>query len=174
MFWLFLLISLIGYFCYVVIVQRVKLMTRTPAWLLWWVVMTPALSLTTWLIVMGPQTPMPMPLSLLIFVGCFVLYVVLIQRGRPSNGGPIEPIAASQTVTQTEPKTLPESLTEPITIRSLTSEEEGELRKCFPWGTYYLQSIDYRPQAVICRGQLRGAPDVAYHTVEEKIGRAHV
>ena len=41
MLWLFLLLSLIGYFCYVVIVQRVKLMTRTPAWLLWWVVMTP-------------------------------------------------------------------------------------------------------------------------------------
>ena len=161
MFWLFLLLSLIGYFCYVVIVQRVKLMTRTPAWLLWSVVMTPAFCLTTWLIVMGPGVPMPTPLALLIFVGCFVLYVVLIQRGRGPSGDSIEPNSA--------PPALPESLAEPITIRSLTSEEEGELRKCFPWGTYYLQSIDYRPQAVICRGQLRGAPDLAYHTVEEKV-----
>ncbi len=166
MLWLFILLSLLGYFCYVFIVQRVQQMTRTPAWVLWLVVMMPALCLTAWALVFGPKMPMPTPLGLMLFIGCFVLYVYLIQRGRIPGSPPSTPAEAADRPT---PDALPESLAEPMTIRSLTTEEETELRQCFPWGTYFLQTIEYRPQAVICRGQLRVGPDVAYRTVEENV-----
>jgi membrane-associated protease RseP (regulator of RpoE activity) len=169
-FWLLILLSLLGYFCYVFIVQRVQQMTRTPAWLLWLVVMMPALCLTAWALVMGSRTPMPTPLGLLLFVGCFVLYVYLIQRGRlPTSSGSSEAANARSPEERPVPEVLPESLAEPMTVRSLTTEEETELRQCFPWGTYFLQNIEYRPQAVICRGQLRVGPDAAYRTVAENV-----
>ncbi|MCP2732701.1 site-2 protease family protein, partial [Limnofasciculus baicalensis] len=37
------------------------------------------------------------------------------------------------------------------------------------WGVYYLQQLEYRPQAVLCRGQLRTNPDAAYQTVRQNI-----
>lgn len=172
MLWLLILLSLLGYFCYVFIVQRVRLMTRTPAWLLWLVVMMPALCLTLWAVIFGPRTPMPTPLGLLLFVGCFVLYVYLIQRGRLPDGA--ESVTKNRSLPSegdrtSPPESLPESNLTPLPVRSLTSEEEEELRQCFPWGIYYLQQVEYRPQAVICRGQLRTKPDEAYQTIESNI-----
>ena len=41
----------------------------------------------------------------------------------------------------------------------LTKAEEVELRACFPWNVFYLQSVEYRQGAVICYGQLRYNPD---------------
>jgi membrane-associated protease RseP (regulator of RpoE activity) len=55
------------------------------------------------------------------------------------------------------------------TIRPITKQEETELRNCFPWGVYYLQNVEYRPQAVLCRGKLRTNPEAAYQTVRENI-----
>ncbi len=167
--WLFLiLLSLLGYFCYIFIVQRVRLMTRTPAWLLWLVVMMPAICLTAWVLIYGPRRAMPTPLGIFLFVGCFVLYVYLIQRGKLPSAPPNSP-SPSAGDDRPMAESLPEGLAEPMTIRSLTTEEEAELRQCFPWGTYFLQKIEYRPQAVICRGQLRGEPDAAYRAVEENV-----
>ncbi|PSN09941.1 site-2 protease family protein, partial [filamentous cyanobacterium CCP5] len=38
-----------------------------------------------------------------------------------------------------------------------------------PWTVYYLQDIEYRPQAMICRGQLRTSPTTAYDTIRRNI-----
>jgi membrane-associated protease RseP (regulator of RpoE activity) len=54
-------------------------------------------------------------------------------------------------------------------LRPISKNEESELRHCFPWGVYYLQNIDYRPQAILCRGKLRTNPEAAYKTVQENI-----
>ncbi len=54
-------------------------------------------------------------------------------------------------------------------LRPITKNEESELRHCFPWGVYYLQNIDYRPQAILCRGKLRTNPESAYKTVQENV-----
>ena len=54
-------------------------------------------------------------------------------------------------------------------LSPLSKEEESQLHHCFPWSIYYLQQIDYRPQAVVCRGQLRSQPEVAYQTIQANI-----
>jgi membrane-associated protease RseP (regulator of RpoE activity) len=159
---LLLLLGLITYF----IVQRVTTITRTPAWLLWLVVMTPALILTVWRLVYGENKPIPLLLVVGPFVICLFLYWFLIQWGRiptpPANqtNGSATP-SAEGTPTPAQP--------EPAVVRPIDKAEESQLQSCFPWSIYYLQNIEYRPQAVICRGQLRTNPDTAYATVSENV-----
>ena len=57
-------------------------------------------------------------------------------------------------------------------LRPITSTEETTLRNCFPWGVYYLQHIDYRPQAILCRGKLRAVPEEAYQTIQKNVEEA--
>ncbi|MEM7725022.1 MAG: site-2 protease family protein [Cyanobacteria bacterium P01_A01_bin.45] len=47
--------------------------------------------------------------------------------------------------------------------------EETKLRNCFPWSLYYIHNVEYRPQAVICRGQLRTDPTQAYQYIKANI-----
>lgn len=54
-------------------------------------------------------------------------------------------------------------------LRPITVNEESILRNCFPWGVYYLEHLDYRPQAILCRGKLRAIPEIAYKTIKENI-----
>ncbi len=54
-------------------------------------------------------------------------------------------------------------------MRPIEPTEETQLRNCFPWSTYYIQNIEYRPQAVICRGQLRTTPNQAYQQIKSNI-----
>ncbi len=162
MIWLLLL----GIFTYI-IVQRVTTITRTPAWLLWLVAMTPAFIWSAWVIVYGESRRSP-PLGLVLipFVVCLLLYWFLIQWGRiPSSAG-------SSTPTQNSGQAIenpPETQDEPPPLRPINREEEVSLQGCFPWSVYYLQAIEYRPQAVICRGHLRTQSDVAYQTVRDNI-----
>jgi hypothetical protein len=82
----------------------------------------------------------------------------LIQRGR------IEPPEG-----ETSHPEVPQ-IPEPMVVRSLSPEDEEKLRQCFPWESYYLSQIEYRPQAVICRGNLRSqSSELAYQTVQSKI-----
>ena len=120
--------------------------------------MMPAFCLTAWALVNGPRVPMPPFLGFSTFLGFFVLYLYLIQRGR------IEAPAI-----ENPPETPVAKPMEPV-VRSLSSEEEEQLRTCFPWECYYLNTIEYRPQAVICRGNLRSASsEVAYRTIESRV-----
>jgi membrane-associated protease RseP (regulator of RpoE activity) len=54
-------------------------------------------------------------------------------------------------------------------LRSISAEEETLLRECFPWSVYFLESIEYRPQGVVCRGRLRTDAGAAYQTVKDNI-----
>jgi len=58
---------------------------------------------------------------------------------------------------------------EPSALRPIDRDEEAYLRNCFPWTVYYLQNLEYRPQAVICRGQLRTNPEAAYQRIRENV-----
>lgn len=82
--------------------------------------------------------------------------VANINRAQTAN----QPLASGETVTPPPRES---------TLRPITKQEETGLRNCFPWGVYYLQQLEYRPQAVLCRGQLRTNPDAAYQTVRENI-----
>ncbi len=47
--------------------------------------------------------------------------------------------------------------------------EESKLKGCFPWSVYYLQSLEFKDDSVICRGNLRKAPDIAYSLIRDNV-----
>lgn len=160
-FWFLLLLGLVTY----LMVQRsVAQITKTPVWLLWLVLMTPALVWTTWTAIYGGKLPPPRALIIWPLIICPLLYWVLFQWGR-----------RSLKETHTEPqKALLSQLdihdtAQPVAVRPIEPQEETQLRNCFPWSVYYLQNIEYRPQAVICRGQLRTTPTNAYERIKANI-----
>ncbi len=146
-------------------VQRsVAGITRTPVWILWLVLMTPALIWGGWTLAHG-TSKMPQVLLIAPLIVCPVLYWVLFLWGRR---GPNPPVP------QTEPP-APELIkrvtpvVENVTLRPIDQAEEKQLRNCFSWSVYYIQNIEYRAQAVICRGQLRTSPTKAYEQISANI-----
>lgn len=156
LFWVLLL--LLGLFIYTTVQQTVGAITRTPVWLLWLVMMLPALVLAGWAITQGPENPMPLGLLLGLFFLCPVLYWGLVQWGRRPTEATVSPASPSQPLPRPKPP-----------LRPIDKEEETALQGCFPWSVYYLQNIEYLPQAMICRGQLRTSPTEAYETVRENV-----
>jgi membrane-associated protease RseP (regulator of RpoE activity) len=156
-FWFFLLLLAISsWLTYMVIERQVKTLTRTPIWMLWLVLMLPVFSMTLWM--MGGGDRRALPLFFFIFVASFVGYVALIQKGR------IPP--TERTLEEAMPLDLP--IDQPVT-RPINEEEEQQLRDCFPWGIYHLNRLEFRPQAVICTGQLRTEPEAAYKTIQSNV-----
>jgi membrane-associated protease RseP (regulator of RpoE activity) len=166
--WLLLILLSLGLFTYVTIQRTVAHITRTPVWLLWLVLMTPVLIWSGWTLVYGKNTPPPPPLMFGPFVLCPLLYWLLIQWGRQVPKPPVNQEVESKPQISLTQQMIP-SNSETPTLRPITKQEETELRNCFPWGVYYLQNVEYRPQAVLCRGKLRTNPEAAYQTVRENI-----
>lgn len=159
-FWFLLLL---GSLTYLMMQQSVARATRTPVWLLWLVLMTPAFVLTGWTLIYGPKQAPPSALILWVSGGCLLLYWVLFNRGwqlpvNPQNESP-ENLSPSDN--------HPPGETAPV--RPIDLAEESQLRNCFPWSVYYVQNIEYRPQAVICRGQLRTMASAAYEQIKANI-----
>ncbi len=169
--WFWFWLVLLGLITYSVIKRNVAGITRTPVWLLWLVMMTPALLWTAWIMVQGTNRPMPLLLQVGPFIVCPIVYWWLIQRGRivplnqPQDTSPEEQSPTELAESQVSD---PQSAT-PSGLRPIDKEEEARLQTCFPWTVYYLQKLEYRPQAVICRGQLRSTPELAYETVQKNV-----
>lgn len=160
---LLFLLGLITYF----IVQRVASVTRSPVWLLWLVAMAPAIVSSLWVLAKGK--PMPSQTILILSAVCLLVYWFLIQRNRISP----PPVNSTAAEGQEPPTEMPqEAVNIPASPRPIDKAEETSLQNCFPWAIYYLQNVEYRPQAVICRGQLRSKPEVAYQTVQENVTEA--
>lgn len=156
---LLFLLGLTTYF----IVQRVSSVTRTPVWLLWLVAMLPAFIWSGWAIANADRrTPPPAYLVIAPLVGCLVLYWMLIQWGRITPPPAAADADANAATALESPPALPPA-------KPIDPSEERDLQTCFPWSIYYLQDIEYRPQAVICRGQLRSKPEVAYRTIQANV-----
>ena len=157
-FWLLLL----GTFTFIVVKRSVGGITRTPVWMLWIVMMLPAFTLAAWVAVNGAEEPAPTSLLLALFIACPILYWMLLQWGRlPSPKPP--PSESGGT-----PDQAPSPPAKPA-LRPIDKEEEATLHRCFPWTVYYLKNIEYRPQAMICRGTLRASPTEAYETVRANV-----
>lgn len=155
--WL-LLLGLITYFS----LQRgVSRITRTPVWVLWLVMMAPGLIWGTWILVHGSNKPLPVELAIAPLVVCPCLYWLLVQWGRKEIPKPTAETAIA-------PQT-PESEEKKPKLRPIDKLEEANLRDCFPWSVYYLQHLEFRPQSVICRGQLRTNSETAYQTIRENV-----
>ena len=162
---MWLLLGILGGFTYFIVKRSVAKITTTPIWLIWLVLMTPALIWTGWTLIYGQDTPMPAFLLVGPFVICPFLYWWLVQKGRvtPQESPPSPPKTANlvlENIDNPAPKN---------DLKPITAEEEKSLRDCFPWGVYYLQNIDYRPQAILCRGKLRAVPEEAYQVIKNNV-----
>jgi membrane-associated protease RseP (regulator of RpoE activity) len=162
---MWLLLGILGGFTYFIVKRSVAKITTTPIWLIWLVLMTPALIWTGWTLIYGQDTPMPAFLLVGPFVICPFLYWWLVQKGRVTpQESPPSPLEKANLVLENIDNPAPKNDLKPI-----TAEEEKSLRDCFPWGVYYLQNIDYRPQAILCRGKLRAVPEEAYQVIKNNV-----
>ncbi len=162
--WLILIIlSPIAYF---IVDRSIKDKTNTPVWLCWLVIMLPSFIWTTWTYIFGEEQPLPLLVFLIPLISCTFLYGWLVQRGRPAK-------ATQKPAPEQTPKLAiaQKSINNPEP-RPIDSQEETTLRNCFPWNIYYLQNIDYRPQAIFCRGKLKTVPEKAYNEIRENVEQA--
>jgi membrane-associated protease RseP (regulator of RpoE activity) len=89
-----------------------------------------------------------------------------------TNPNPIDIVYFQSRLMDKEVTPVPENTEPPetnIPVRPIDTTEEATLRTCFPWNVFFLEKIEYRPQAVLCRGKLRTDADVAYSTVKQNI-----
>jgi membrane-associated protease RseP (regulator of RpoE activity) len=161
--WMWIFFVLLGLTLYFIVKQSVVRITTTPWWQLWLALMIPVFVIAGW--VLAQRTPKEMPSSLLIasFILSTVLYMALVSANPRQTPQPSE-TAASVTAEGDDIEAL-----KPTSPVALNAAEQAQLQNCFPWSVYYLQNIDLRPQAVICRGQLRSEPEVAYHNISQNV-----
>lgn len=162
---LFLLLSTISY---MVIKRNIGKITKTPIWLLWLALMSPPLIWAGWYLINPSQNSMP---PMLIFIPLFlspILYIWLIEIGKipPKESDNQSPSSIEKLEKPIEESTNKDENKPPHPINA---QEEKALRDCFPWGVYYLQKIDYLPQAILCMGKLMTAPEKAYPTVKNNL-----
>lgn len=162
----------LGFITYIILRQRVAHLTRTPVWVLWLALMAPAFLWMVWFAIHGEDSPLPTEVALGSFVVSPLIYWILFFWGRRDIRSSLEqdpgvtPARESAGIKAVSRPVPPASLPE---LRALNDGEEQQLRDCFDWTVYALHQIDYRPQAVICRGQLRSPPDSAYQKIRAKI-----
>lgn len=160
-----ILLVLLGIATYFIVKRSVAGITTTPIWLLWLVMMAPPFVWTGWILAYGRNRPMPAVLLIGVFFASLILYTFLIQKGR------IQPQAKANETgnNSTTSETAKSAEAEATKVRPINKEEEAQLRDCFPWSVYYLQDLEYHPQAVICRGHLRTKSEEAYRTIRSNI-----
>jgi len=94
-----------------------------------------------------------------------VLSRLIVQRSRRDSN-----LSMTQTPAQgPSPNPNIGATLTPATLRPITQSEETKLRNCFSWSIFYIHNIEYRPQAVVCRGQLRTTPTAAYQKIRENV-----
>ena len=158
---LLLVLILLSVITYAVVQRSVSNITKTPVWLCWFVMMFPAFVWTAWIYYFGEEKPIPLLLLLVPMFVCPIVYGWLIQIGKPTSEKP-QVSKEDVSTTTSETKTSPP-------LRPINNEEETTLRNCFPWNIYYLQNIDYRPQAILCRGKLKTVPEEAYQKIKDNV-----
>ncbi|MEM6715429.1 MAG: site-2 protease family protein, partial [Cyanobacteria bacterium P01_C01_bin.147] len=83
-----ILLLLLSIFTYYVVKKSVAELTRTPTWMLWFVMMIPAFVLAFWSLSDRAEEPFPISVLLGLFIVCPMLYWLLIQWGRiPQKAG---------------------------------------------------------------------------------------
>ncbi len=152
-----LILILLSVITYAFVKHSVSSVTKTPVWLCWLVVMFPAFVWAAWIYFVGESQPIPAMLIILPFLVCPILYGWLIQIGKSDEK------MSENKIQKPEPE---KKLAQ---VRPINSQEEQDLRNCFPWNVYYLQKIDYRPQAILCRGKLKTIPEEAYNKIKSNV-----
>ncbi|HIK38317.1 MAG: site-2 protease family protein [Geminocystis sp.] len=160
---LFLILGAIGY---VVIQKTASKITNTPLWLLWLALMLPPMIWIGWYLWNPGSKSIPPLLVIAPLILSPLVYVWLIEMGRKN---PPATVMGEGNIRKEEKMDIGENNPLAGEIKPMNAEEEKALRDCFPWGVYYLQKVDYLPQAVLCLGKLMTAPDLAYNTVKANL-----
>ena len=166
-FWLILVV--LSPITYLLVNRSLKNKTTAPVWLCWLIIMLPSCIWTIWTYIFGEQQPLPLPVLLFPLIICPLLYGWLVQRGRidkPKDAKDAVETSKNKNIAMAQPTA------KTTTPRPIDSTEETALRNCFPWNVYYLQNIDYRPQAIFCRGKLKTIPEKAYHEIKNNVEKA--
>lgn len=165
-----ILLILLGLFAYVALSRGVARLTRVPWWVLWSAIMFPPIVLVILDDVFGQEPNLAV--MLLLFASSYVTTAVMLRRGRltpPSVSRSPDAMEARSPAPLEEtgpPIALESSLVDHQPISEIPREK---LRGCFPWTIFYLQNLEYRPQAIICRGNLRVQADEAYERVRANV-----
>ena len=162
---LLLVLILSGLFGYWAVGRHVDKSDAKSFWLLWLVLMAPPF-FTVGSVLLTKQTTAPI-WTILVWVISFILYGRIIQR-LPATSQPTPP--PTEPLLDNNISSLAPAPT-PTSLRPIDSAEEALLRQCFPWSTYFLEKIEYRAQAVVCRGKLRSDANQAYQTIKSNISR---
>jgi hypothetical protein len=118
---------------------------------LWVILLFAPMLLVGWEIL--GRRPLPQFLFISIYLICTWLYFRLSRSEMSSLDVAYEEVLSAAIATDISIKP---SLPSPST--HLTKSEEAMLKNCFPLSLFYLQSIKYYNQAIICQGQLRYKP----------------
>lgn len=175
-----ILLALVGSATYLLLQKSVARLSKVPWRILWLVMMLPPL---VW--VLGRQVfqyELPPLLMLLLFLTSYFTSMTLVRRGgiRPSTGGPRPEVENSSPEADPSPAGEPEQEEEeedgaadPVSLAlahtPISEVPREKLSHCFPWNVFYLQNVEYRPQAIICRGNLRADPSEAYERVQQNV-----
>ena len=156
---------LLGLVTYWVISNRLsKAKMPVPLWLIWVVMMAPVLVFTVWMTVGDGSPPPAILLYGLMAASTLFLYTTLVVSSAKAKQQAMDEVAQSA-----ESKADPAKPTKKELTKPLSRDEETLLQRCFPWSTYYLQNIEYLPQAMICKGKLKTSPGEAYQTVQRNV-----
>ncbi len=159
-----------GLLTYALIRRSIPQNNRAPLVLLWLIMMMPASVWLIWALLFGSSQIMPLIVILPLLILSPVLYWSLLEWGKPkSERSSSEDKTTTAILPKKEPLQKQAIATPKQPLRPISSNEEKALRDCFPWGVYYLQDIDYYPQAILCRGKLRAVPKEAYHTIRDNV-----
>jgi hypothetical protein len=162
--WLAIILS--GMFVYWLLARDPRRSSRTSIWVLMLVLMLPPLFTVGFLQIYKklPSLYWTVP----IWLGSAGLYYWL---NRPLSKAQSDQLADSATAEQSQVNSAAgEKSPQPVVaFQPITNEEEAQMRECFPWSLYFLDSIEYRPQGIVCRGKLRGDAEAAYQTVTQNI-----
>jgi membrane-associated protease RseP (regulator of RpoE activity) len=174
--WFSLLFILIlsGILTYIVLRRTVSRMTKVPLWILWAVLMTPPFvtgATVTW----SKQIP-ALPVAVGLCSICWFLYWRLLDWGKHQFRALEPPALPAESVndesielTQLSPPAESLIVEETPIARPIEPDEEAILRTCFAWNIFFLDKVEYRPQAVLFRGKLRTDADNAYATITKNI-----
>lgn len=162
-----ILMGFLGLLLMIIVRQNISRITRTPWWLLWLVLMIPPFFITFWKVNRGQQA-IPFSLAAIVLFVSTLLYIFLVRLGQiqpPTPTTKAEVTPGTETGAANNPAPPPPA----PEVRMLDRDEESQLQGCFPWSIFYLQQVEMRPQAAICRGQLRAQPETAYRTIQDNI-----
>ena len=160
---MWLLVLILGTITYYLIKRTVAPITDTPVWIVWLIMMGPALIWTIWYEIVGGDKPIPTLLIVIPLIVCLILYLYVIKIGK------VKTLPKQEAQNLVSPHETGKIINDTPAILPITAIVEKALRECFPWRIYHLQDINYRPQTILCHGKLKTLPEKAYNFVKNNI-----